>query len=243
MRQVVETTWIPVERLRSRPDNPNEMPAPLFRALVEHLRATSRYPALIVRPIVHGSSQAPTYEILDGHHRLDALRRLHHHEVRCEIWQVDDHEARLLLATLNRLRGDDNAVKRAALLATLAEQFESARLATILPESRARLERLVALHHASPPDPSAGAGETRSASASLGTSSDEGENRALMHAVTFFLTPTQRRALDRKLSAHRGSRSSRLIAMLSLDADGSGADSRPAGDRRPSSTVWREVPR
>ena len=40
----------------------------------------------------------------------EALRRLGRASARCEVWAVDDDEAMLLLATLNRLQGRDDVL-------------------------------------------------------------------------------------------------------------------------------------
>jgi hypothetical protein len=66
------------------------------------------------------------------------------------VWEVDDAEARLLLATLNRLEGRDDPSARAALVAHLAEGRTAEDLARLLPEPPDAVERLMRL--ARPPE-------------------------------------------------------------------------------------------
>lgn len=189
---------IPLTQLRSRADNANVMPEGLLVKLVGHIERTDRYPHLIVRPM---PGEAGAYEILDGHHRAEALRRLGRAAARCEVWEVDDDEALVLLATLNRLQGRDDVRRRANLLESLARRFGAARLPRLLPEDAERIERLRQVRLEPPaPAPSIRAGD-------------------LPAAVTFFLTAEQKRRLDEVLSAFPGTRSERLVAHLQLDAD------------------------
>jgi hypothetical protein len=89
------------------------------------------------------------YQILNGHHRAAVLRQLGHTHARCDVWEVDEAEARVLLATLNRLEGRDDPGARAQLVARLAEGRSAEALARLLPEPADAVERLLAL--AKPP--------------------------------------------------------------------------------------------
>lgn len=191
-------TTIPLDRLDDHPDNANHMPEPLLAKLIAHLRGGGRYPALIVRPHGHDARGA-RHQILDGHHRAEALRRLGQTLARCEVWPVDDEQAALLLLTLNRLRGSDDPARRGRLLESLSASTGLASLARRVPESAAQIRRLVALTKpppppAPPPDPS-----------------------RLPQAVTFFLTPAQRDRLVARLEAIAPERSQALVALLGLD--------------------------
>src|SRR5438093_6217138 len=90
---------VSLDDLQPHPFNSNVMPADLREKLKAHIKGTGRYPSVVVRPHPKGQGK---YEILDGHHRAEVLRELGHTEARCDVWEVDDHEAKLLLATLNR---------------------------------------------------------------------------------------------------------------------------------------------
>ncbi len=104
---------IPSVDLRSHPLNSNVMPPDFREKLRAHIRRTGCHPFIVVRP---HPAESGTYEVLDGHHRVEALRELGHTEARCGVWNVDDQEARLLLATLDRLQGQDSPIRRARLI-------------------------------------------------------------------------------------------------------------------------------
>jgi len=143
---------ISLDKLDAHPANSNRMADRLLDKLAAHIERTDRYPPIIVRP--HGPRGDGRYQILDGHHRVAALRRLERDAARCDVWHVDDGEALLLLATLNRLQGRDDPHRRAALLAQLrdahGETLKS--LAAKLPERPPQVQALFRLN-ASPPAP------------------------------------------------------------------------------------------
>ena len=146
--------WIPLEHLEAHPENSNRMPPPLQEKLRRHIERTGLYEPLVVRPLsapaATGDGEARRYQILNGHHRARALGELGHTHARCDVWEVDDAEARLLLATLNRLEGRDDPSARAALVAHLAEGRSAEDLARLLPEPPDAVERLLRL--ARPPE-------------------------------------------------------------------------------------------
>jgi ParB-like chromosome segregation protein Spo0J len=118
------------------------MPEDLQAKLKAHIKRSGRYPFLVVRP---HPEEPGRFQVLDGHHRVAILRELGHTEARCDIWEVDDREARLLLATLNRLQGQDLPIRRAQLIHELLGEMSVGDLAGLLPESDAQLEELHAL--------------------------------------------------------------------------------------------------
>ncbi|MCK4414414.1 MAG: ParB-like nuclease domain-containing protein [Candidatus Eisenbacteria sp.] len=133
---------IPLGDLEAHPLNANIMPADLREKLQAHIRRTGRYPHLIVRPHPEAAGK---YQVLDGHHRLDILKELGHSEARCDVWEVDDREARLLLATLNRLEGSDLPIRRAQLIHELLGEMSADDLGGLLPETDRQLEELHSL--------------------------------------------------------------------------------------------------
>ncbi len=133
---------VPLDDLLSHPLNSNVMPVDLREKLRVNIARTGRYPFLVVRPHPeHGGK----YQVLDGHHRVDVLRELGHREARCDVWEVDEREAKLLLATLNRLEGQDQPLKRAELLHALLGEMNTSDLAGLLPEDEKEIEELHAL--------------------------------------------------------------------------------------------------
>lgn len=94
------------------------MPAHVLRKLRSHLGRSGRYEPLVVRP----HPELPgRFQLLNGHHRLRVLKELGHNSVRCLVWDVDDDQARLYLATLNRLAGHDIPERRATLIENLLD--------------------------------------------------------------------------------------------------------------------------
>ena len=181
---------IEIERLHANPHNSNVMGERMLAKLVRHIQGSGRYPPIIVRP------HADAYEILDGHHRVEALRRLDHTTARCLVWPVDDDEALWLLATLNRLQGQDDARKRAALLRELGQRVEQAELARHLPDSDKRLKRL------------------REMTATVARPRPPQPVDAMPEAVHFFLLPTQRRRLEARLRELGGTREQALMSLV-----------------------------
>jgi hypothetical protein len=189
---------IAIDRLLDRRENANVMPDELFGKLTAHIKRTGRYPAIIVRPSPDCDER---YEILDGHHRRRALAALGHATARCEVWDVDDAEALVLLATLNRLAGQDDILKRAALIEAIGQRLGKEQLPVLMPEDSERLERLLKLNLPLPapvPAPSVD---------------------SMPEAVTFFLRGQARRRLNELLSTYDGTRSERLVKMLKLEDD------------------------
>lgn len=205
MDQIIQ---IPLEHLHRHPRNSNVMPADLFEKLVDHIARSGRYPPILVRPLAPGSSPASSpgsspasapgaCEILDGHHRAAALRRLKRSHARCVVWDVGEEEALLLLATLNRLEGHDDPRKRGALLDELMQRSgaQAGALARRLPESADRLRKLIELTSPPPPRP-------------------PGNLADMPVAVHFFLLPAQRRELEACLRALGGGREAALMALV-----------------------------
>jgi len=133
---------VPLDDLRPHPLNSNVMPEDLRAKLAAHIRRTGRYPFLVVRP---HPEEPGKYQVLDGHHRVEVPRELGFTEARCDVWDVDDREARLLLATLNRLQGQDVPIRRAELIHELLGEMSAADLAVLLPETDRQIEELHAL--------------------------------------------------------------------------------------------------
>jgi ParB-like chromosome segregation protein Spo0J len=134
-RERLELVRIPLGDLVPHPLNPNVMPDELKAKLAANIRASGRYPPLIVRPLDSGS-----FQILDGHQRADVLRALGETTAVCYVWPASDEEALILIATLNRLEGQDVPGRRVALIAELQAHETLAELARLLPEDEAQLE-------------------------------------------------------------------------------------------------------
>jgi len=132
------------ERQRSETDPSGERLSTLHSAL----------PGTGTARAVAGRTPHFRYQILNGHHRAEVLKALGHTRARCDVWDVDDDEARMLLATLNRLEGRDDPKARARLVAHLATGRSAEDLARLLPEPPDAVERLLRLAEP-PPEPAA----------------------------------------------------------------------------------------
>ncbi len=141
-RKRIGARMIPVDSLRAHPLNANVLSEDLQAKLKVHITRTGRYPHIIVRPHPDEPSE---YQILDGHHRADVLRELGHEQARCDVWDVNDHEAKLLLATLNRLEGQDVPIRRAQLIHELLGEMSTVDLGGLLPETDKQIEELHSL--------------------------------------------------------------------------------------------------
>lgn len=83
------------------------------------------------------------YQILDGHHRMIVLQELGYKTAKCEVWDVDDKQALVLLSTLNRLRGSDDIEKRSTLLHELSINYPDADFMDWIPESPTAISSLL----------------------------------------------------------------------------------------------------
>ncbi len=141
-----------VDKLVAHPLNANFMPAELLKKLKGHIGRSGRYPALVVRSLGNSKDfedQAGKLQILDGHHRLVVLKELGYRKVRVDNWgDLSDGQAQLLVATLNRLEGQDDPDERAELLGQLQQSLDIsvAELAEVLPESQEELEKFLELN-------------------------------------------------------------------------------------------------
>jgi ParB/RepB/Spo0J family partition protein len=133
---------IDISSILPHPENSNRMDAETLSKLRRHIENTDRYEPIIVRP--HPAEEGK-FQVINGHHRLHVLKALGQANAKCVVWEVDDVQTRLYLATLNRLSGEDTPERRALLVGSLLESFELDDLTDLLPESHdqlAELERL-----------------------------------------------------------------------------------------------------
>ena len=133
---------IALDKLVAHPDNPNRMSRANFSKLVRNIELTGRYEPLIVRP---HRERSDCFEIVNGHHRCRALTKLGYKTADCIVWDIDDEETDVLLATLNRLGGTDELGKKLALLKRLKKKMGVAELSKLLPQTTKQIERLTNL--------------------------------------------------------------------------------------------------
>jgi len=133
---------IDISLLVRHPENANHMNTDALRKLRRHIEKTGRYEPLTVRP--HPAEEGK-FQIINGHNRLRVLRAIGRSKALCSVWELSDDEVRFYLATLNRLTGSDVAERRAVLIEGLLAIADPGELATLLPESRKRIEELLQL--------------------------------------------------------------------------------------------------
>jgi ParB-like chromosome segregation protein Spo0J len=133
--------YIPLEKLVAHPDNPNRMSRGNFAKLVRNIKRTGRYEPLIVR---RHPGQRGCFQIINGRHRCEALKKLNRKTSQAIVWDVDDEQTDLLLTTLNRLGGRDILERKLAVLRRLNDRLAARELARLVPQTRGQLERLMA---------------------------------------------------------------------------------------------------
>jgi ParB-like chromosome segregation protein Spo0J len=89
--------------------------------------------------------QGENFQIINGHHRLEALKKLGYAAADCVVWDIDDEQVDVLLATLNRLCGSDILDKKLILFRRMSEKMQAQELARLLPLTRKQIERLANL--------------------------------------------------------------------------------------------------
>lgn len=177
MSQTKRIESIGIDKLIAHPANPNRMSNSTFKKLASHIGRTGNYEPVIVRP---QPKKNGCYEIINGHHRVKALKKLGRETCDCIVWQVDDSEALMLLATLNHLCGHDLLEKKAELIKALSERFSMKDLAKQLPDTKGAIERLKDLHK--PLVPRAN------------------EHKAFLNPLVFFLTDVEKQTVDKAIA-------------------------------------------
>ena len=127
---------IPIEKLAAHPGSPNRMSKRNLARLVRNIERTGRYEPLVVR------RQGDCFQIINGHYRRLALKQLGYETVDAIVWDLDDAEVDILLATLNRLKGSNVLAKKLALLKRLNSNTEARELAKLLPFTSSQIEKL-----------------------------------------------------------------------------------------------------
>lgn len=134
---------IQTKKLHADPTNPNVCPPEEMAKLKANIEETGFYYPVLVYP---HPEIAEEYQILDGHHRVMVLKERGDEKVNCLVAEaMERQEARVLLASLNRLRGEDNPIKRAELLTELTQWYPPEQLEKFLPESQAMMADLFLL--------------------------------------------------------------------------------------------------
>ena len=137
--------------------NPNEMSETLY---LKEKRSIERFG--FVQPIIVRDVEDKLM-VVDGEHRLLAMRELHSQGVELfttpkkdhkipngkinvkNLGAISDSEAKQLTIILNSLHGEDDTIKRSELIKQLADEVEFADLAELLPFPEDELKNLIEL--------------------------------------------------------------------------------------------------
>ena len=130
---------LPLDALIENPMNSNKISRMYAKKLRHNIGDVGFYETLTVRPHPLAKDK---FEVLNGHAHLAVLRDLGLSVARCDIWEVDDAQAILFLAILNKLRGSEVPELRMNLLFSLLEEHSEAELAAHIPETKPYLARL-----------------------------------------------------------------------------------------------------
>ncbi|MHC4744819.1 MAG: ParB/RepB/Spo0J family partition protein [Planctomycetota bacterium] len=133
---------IALDKLVAHPDSPNRMSSSTFAKLVRNIEHTGLYEPLIVRPLRRRRGR---FQIINGNHRLRALEKLGREKAEVIVWDVDDEQTDILIATLNRLKGADEVAKKIALLKHLSKKTDPKELGKLLPQTPGQIKRLTEL--------------------------------------------------------------------------------------------------
>jgi len=154
---------ISIRGIEPHPENPDHMDQETLKKLRRLIEHTGKYEPLVVRRRPTGTAR---FQLVGGYNRLRALQAIGHRKARCVIWDVDDDEARLHLATLSRLPGKDIPERRAVLLERLLRVCNFEELALLLPDTPKQLGKLSELARIDPgppvkPDPQGSSSSSR----------------------------------------------------------------------------------
>ena len=138
---------LPLGALSAHPANPNRMSNASFNKLVRHLERTGQYEPIVVRkhPLKAGA-----FHILNGVHRVRALKRLGHTHADCVLFRADDTQALVYLASLNSLTGRSNLQNKSRLMSELCRRCDSKQLSALLADSKTAIDKLTALAERQP---------------------------------------------------------------------------------------------
>lgn len=143
---------LPLGDIQDDPRNSNRFNGERFEKVKAHIKATGRYPIIIVRELPESSryfnrkKPKPQYMALDGHHRKKILTANGAEYAEVESWgEMTDEAAGAYLLSLNTNRGDDDPLARAALVADVVPLTPVEDLALITPEDERGLQELLTL--------------------------------------------------------------------------------------------------
>lgn len=134
------STKIDIEKLRSHPMESARLSKCMARKLLGNIQAVGHYEPVVVR---QHDSQKGFYEVLSGQTSVEALRKIGHTSVNCDVWEIDPISARLFLAIRDSVNGVLVPELRMDLLFSLLDKFDPDELGALLPEGAPYLQKLL----------------------------------------------------------------------------------------------------
>ena len=207
----MELVHLPLDQLREAPWNPNEADAATLRRLGASLQRFGLVLPLVVRPEGDG------YEVLSGNQRLRVLRAEGVLDAPCVCVQSDGIQARLLAQALNRIHGEDDLNRKAALVRELLGTMPAAEVAAILPDSEEAMRGLAAIGQASP--------AALGAQLAAWAGGQEARAATRLHVTSFPFSAEQRSVVEEAVSralpaiADDGAPNRRAVALAAICAD------------------------
>jgi ParB/RepB/Spo0J family partition protein len=176
---------VPIETLIDNPNNPNRMSKTTFAKLVRNIERTGLYEPIIVRKSNNSqnSERGTQYEIINGHHRVRALKQLGYTKVDVCVWDADDRQTDILLGTLNRLSGSDILEKKLTLINRLNSKMQSKELSELLPLTSGQIERYCSLEFPKAPA--------------------KADSENIPHPLIFFVSKEQKKIIEDAISKAR----------------------------------------
>jgi ParB/RepB/Spo0J family partition protein len=119
MEAEMKIDYLPVDILYANDKNPNKQKDVTFNSLVQNMEQIGFVEPVMVRPKEDG-----TYEIVSGHHRVEAGKVLGYTEIPCVIQHdFDEDMANFQLVRMNMLKGEIDPMKFTKLYDEMAEKY------------------------------------------------------------------------------------------------------------------------
>jgi len=144
---------IPLDDLLPAEWNANRVPPKTLEKLRNSFQTFGVVENLVARP---HPDEPGKFEVVSGNHRLGLLREFGVDVAPVVVVELEDAEARILAQTLNRTRGQDDPEAYARLLEQVLARTDIAQVTSLLPETSASIDRVLASFRPAASDPGPG---------------------------------------------------------------------------------------
>jgi ParB/RepB/Spo0J family partition protein len=119
MTEKMKIDYLPIDTLKANSHNPNTQKDITFNKLVENIEEIGFVEPVMVRPLDNGD-----YEIVSGHHRVEAAKIIGYEELPCIVQNdFDEDQAKFQLVRMNVLRGELDPQRFTDLFNEMAEKY------------------------------------------------------------------------------------------------------------------------